>query len=93
MGYDEVVIKVPKVKLYHKMSNNEQNAALIEGYSDLISESQLIKSIYHEDYLVEVKEEIIEIDKTSHGLLRYLVIVERARYSLFDLYSFKVSET
>ncbi len=44
------------------MTSEEQRAALAEGYQDLISESQLIKSIYHEDYTVELKEEIIEID-------------------------------
>ncbi len=31
----------------------------------------------------------MEIDQVSKKLLRYLVIVERARYSLYDLYSFK----
>lgn len=65
---------------------------MIEGFEDLINESQLIKSIYHEDYTVEVKEEIVEIDLTSKQLKRYLVIVERARYSLYDLYSFKASD-
>jgi hypothetical protein len=52
----------------------------------------LIKSIYHEDYTVEVKEEIMELDEDTKNLLRYLVIVERARYSLYDLYSFKAMD-
>lgn len=77
-GYEEVVLKVPKTK-YQTQS----------GFEDLVYESQLIKSIYHEDYVVEIKEEIIELDEQSHELLRYCVVVERARYSLFDLYSFK----
>ncbi|CDW91331.1 protein kinase domain containing protein [Stylonychia lemnae] len=92
IGYDEVVIKVPKIKNSARMSSFEQGEAVIEGFVDLITESQLIKSIYHEDYLVEVKEEIIEIDLERKQLMRYLVIVERARYSLYDLYSFKASD-
>lgn len=36
-----------------------------EGFEDLVMESQLIKMIYHEDYVVEVKEEIIEVDIKS----------------------------
>ncbi len=77
-GYEEVVLKVPKTK-YQTRS----------GFEDLVYESQLIKSVYREEYVVEIKEEIIEIDQESKELLRYCVVVERARYSLFDLYSFK----
>jgi hypothetical protein len=57
----------------------------------LICESQLIKCIYHEDYVVEIKEEIIEVDIKTKQLLRYCVVVERARYSLYDLYAFQVT--
>jgi len=39
-----------------------------------------------------VKEEIVEIDLEKKQLMRYLVIVERARYSLYDLYSFKATD-
>ena len=75
IGYDEVVLKVPKAKF--------QTAT---GFEDLIHETQLIKAVYNEKYVVEIKEEIIEIDQLTKQLLRYCVIVERAKYSLYDLY-------
>ncbi|CDW89751.1 protein kinase domain containing protein [Stylonychia lemnae] len=78
LGCDEVVIKVPKLKF--------QTSA---GFEDIIFESQLIKSIYHEDYIVEIKEEIIELDKQTNEVTRYCVVVERAKFSLYDLYSIK----
>lgn len=79
-GFEEVVLKVPKDKLQQ-----------VGGYEDLVHETQLIKSIYNENYTVEVKEEIIEVDQKSRRLLRYCVIEERARYSLYDLYAFKAT--
>lgn len=81
-GFEEVVLKIPKQK--HQTQS---------GYIDLICESQLIKSIYHEDYVVEIKEEIIEIDISTKQLLRYCVVVERAKYSLYDLYKFQATPT
>ena len=57
----------------------------------MIYESQLIKSIYHEDYIVEIKEEIIEVDEKTKQLLKYCVVVERAKHSLYDLYSMKMT--
>ena len=79
-GFEEVVLKVPKSKLQQE-----------GGYEDLIHETQLIKSIYNEHYTVEVKEELIEVGTKSRKLLRYCVIEERARYSLYDLYAFKAT--
>jgi hypothetical protein len=38
-----------------------------------------------------VKEEIIEVDFRSNRLLKYCVIEERARYSLYDLCGIKYS--
>eukprot|EP00347_Sterkiella_histriomuscorum_P011172 403373474 len=81
-GFEEVVIKVPLIKYQTQL-----------GYSDLIQETHLIKSIYHEDYIVEIKEELIEIDEITHGILRYCVVVERAKHSLYDLYSLRTSDT
>jgi len=42
--------------------------------------------------VVEIKEEIIEVDSETKELLRYCVVVERARYSLYDLYSMRKAE-
>ena len=47
MGLDEVVLKVPIISLQ-----------TVYGYEELIYESQLLKCIYHPDYIVEIKEEI-----------------------------------
>lgn len=45
----------------------------------------MIKAVYDENYVVGIKEEIIEVDFKTGKLLRYCVIEERARYSLYDL--------
>ena len=56
----------------------------------MILETQLIKSIYHPEHVVEIKEEVFELDRSTLQILRYCVIVERARQSLYDLYSSKI---
>jgi hypothetical protein len=55
-------------------------------FEELLYESQFIQSIYHKDHIVEVKEEIIEIDKDTFEILRCCIIIERAKNSLFDVY-------
>ena len=47
MGLDEVVLKVPIISLQ-----------TVYGYEELIYESQLLKCIYHPDYIVEIKEQV-----------------------------------
>ena len=59
----------------------------------MINETHLIKTIYDEKHIVEIKEEIIEVDIKTKELLRYCVIVERAKHSLYDLYSIKMKDS
>lgn len=82
IGFDEVVIKVPLIK-YQTQS----------GYCDLMHETHLIKCIYHEDYIVDIKEELIELDCETNEIIRYCVVVERAKHSLYDLYSLKPKDS
>ena len=65
--------------------NVEAKRGILRNYEDLIFESQLLKQIYHEDYIVDIKEELIQINKANKSLSRYLVVVERAKSTLNDL--------
>jgi len=66
MGFDDLVLKVPKAQQTKRR------------YLDLMLETQLLKCIYHPDYIVEVKEELIEVSTVSSQLQRYCAILEKA---------------
>ena len=50
----------------------------------MVYETQLIKHLYHPDYVVQVKEEIIEVDVTRMEMKKYIVIIEKARRSFWN---------
>eukprot|EP00347_Sterkiella_histriomuscorum_P023963 403332778 len=51
----------------------------------MMSETQQLKFLQSDKYIAQVKEEIIEYDPSKNLINDYLVVVERARFSLNDL--------
>lgn len=75
-GLDEIVIKCPL---------NKESFSSDEVYVEILIESQMLKLIPHNDYIAQIKEELIEINMELAKLTKYCVIVERAQHSLDDI--------
>eukprot|EP00347_Sterkiella_histriomuscorum_P016867 403351544 len=80
-GVEEVVIKKSVVDT--NLSKNEIDRQLV--FTEMMSEAQQLKFLKSDKYIAQVNEEIIEYDPKSNLINDYLVIVERARFSLNDL--------
>eukprot|EP00347_Sterkiella_histriomuscorum_P007163 403350020 len=80
VGIDEVVIKQSV-----KNSSNNDEFVIQSALKNLMSETQQLKLLQSDKFIAEVKEEIIQYDLDSSIIKNYLVVVERARFSLYDL--------
>eukprot|EP00347_Sterkiella_histriomuscorum_P014088 403362209 len=80
-GVDEVVIKKSVNEI--KEDSKEMDKQMV--FTGMMSETQQLKFLKSDKYIAQVKEEIIEYDPQSQLINDYLVIVERARFSLNDL--------
>eukprot|EP00347_Sterkiella_histriomuscorum_P010687 403375308 len=78
-GFDEVVAKCT---LYKENDNNSDSSNV---FLDIISESQQLKLLSNKFYIAQVKEEIIHYDSLTYRIKQYVVIVERAQNTLWDL--------
>eukprot|EP00347_Sterkiella_histriomuscorum_P000415 403375953 len=78
-GFDEVVAKCT---LYKENDNNSDSSNV---FLDIISESQQLKLLSNKFYIAQVKEEIIHYDSLNYRIKQYVVIVERAQNTLWDL--------
>eukprot|EP00347_Sterkiella_histriomuscorum_P014320 403361324 len=80
-GVDEVVIKKSVINIDKGTSEIKKQIL----YTGMISETQQLKFLQSDKYIAKIKEEIIEYDLKSSLVDDYLVIVERARFSLNDI--------
>eukprot|EP00347_Sterkiella_histriomuscorum_P012589 403367990 len=80
-GVEEVVIK--KSVIDTNTAKSEMMKQMV--FTGMMSETQQLKLLQSDKYIAQVKEEIIEYDHSSNLINDYLVIVERARFSLNDL--------
>eukprot|EP00347_Sterkiella_histriomuscorum_P016730 403352071 len=83
VGIDEVVIKQSATKTNEKIDEFTKQYVL----TSLMGETQQLKLLQSDKFIAEVKEEIIEYDFDNKIIKNYLVVVERARFSLYDLLS------
>eukprot|EP00347_Sterkiella_histriomuscorum_P013869 403363056 len=81
VGIDEVVIKQSVTNTNEKIDEVIKQSVL----SNQISETQQLKLLQSDKFIAEVKEEIIEYDFDNNIIKSYMVVVERARFSLNDL--------
>eukprot|EP00347_Sterkiella_histriomuscorum_P011685 403371501 len=80
-GVEEVVIK--KSVIDTSTAKSEMMKQMV--FTGMMSETQQLKLLQSDKFIAQVKEEIIEYDPQTHLINDYLVIVERARFSLNDL--------
>eukprot|EP00347_Sterkiella_histriomuscorum_P021179 403334946 len=80
-GIDEVVIKKSVIDI----SKNTTEIDKQNVFTGMMSETQQLKFLQSDKYIAQVKEEIIEYDPSKNLINDYLVVVERARFSLNDL--------
>lgn len=64
-GLDEVVAKC-------SLSRNS------DTFTDIMQETHTLKVLQNQDYICEIKEEIIEYDFSTHRIRDYCVLVEQA---------------
>eukprot|EP00347_Sterkiella_histriomuscorum_P016854 403351596 len=81
VGIDEVVIK----QSVTDTNNNIDEVIKQSILTNQLAETQQLKLLQSDKFIAQVKEEIIEYDFDNNIIKNYLVIVERARFSLFDL--------
>ncbi|CDW87753.1 protein kinase domain containing protein [Stylonychia lemnae] len=77
---DEVVAKCTLID-----SQQQDQQQRHEQLLDIFSESQQLKLLANDNYIAQVKEEIIVIDKAQGNLSQYVAIVERAKNTLHDV--------
>eukprot|EP00347_Sterkiella_histriomuscorum_P010727 403375153 len=81
LGVDEVVIKQSVTNKNNKMDEVIKQSVL----TNQMGETQQLKLLQSDKFIAQVKEEIIEYDVDNNIIKNYLVVVERARFSLKDL--------
>eukprot|EP00347_Sterkiella_histriomuscorum_P008782 403343775 len=80
-GKDEVVIKTTLIE-----ENLGHDIQTQESYLRLFYETSQLKILQNKNFITQIKEEHLEYDFQKNLLCKYIVIVERAQYSLFDLF-------
>eukprot|EP00347_Sterkiella_histriomuscorum_P007005 403350607 len=80
-GVDEVVIKQSVTDTNNKIDEVTKQSVL----TNQMGETQQLKLLQSDKFIAQVKEEIIEYDVDNNIIKNYLVVVERARFSLKDL--------
>eukprot|EP00347_Sterkiella_histriomuscorum_P017952 403347355 len=81
LGIEEVVIKQSVTNTNNKIDEVIKQFIL----TNQMAETQQLKLLQSDKYIAKVKEEIIEYDGDNNIIKNYLVVVERARFSLRDL--------
>eukprot|EP00347_Sterkiella_histriomuscorum_P019909 403339846 len=81
LGVDEVVIKQSVTDTNNKIDEVTKQSVL----TNQMGETQQLKLLQSDKFIAQVKEEIIEYDVDNNIIKNYLVVVERARFSLKDL--------
>eukprot|EP00347_Sterkiella_histriomuscorum_P020028 403339373 len=65
--------------------NEQRDVTQHDIFMDFLMESQQLKVLSQSKYIAQVKEEIILFDSETNSIRQYVVIVERAQFTLYDL--------